>query len=541
MAVAPTGSGKTVIMGHIAQKFPTGCAIAHRQELVGQISIALAREGMRHDIVAPKSVIRAIVQAHQEELGRTFYDPVSGWKVAGVDTLMRRDIEPWMQRTQLVMQDEGHHVLRANKWGKARTMFPNARGLLVTATPVRADGKGLGRHADGVVDALVLGPQMRDLIRMGYLTDYEVLCPTASDLHLEGVAISATTGDYNLDQLREAVRKSTKLVGDVVEHYLAHARGRRGVTFASDVEECHKIAAAFNARGVPALVVTADSTDDERRSAVRKLRRGEVLQLVNVDLFGEGFDLPAIEVVSMARPTQSFSLYAQQWGRALRLMVGDEWAAAWGSLTDAERLAVIAASPKPRALIIDHVGNLFAHGGPPDKPREWSLDARERRKRGEGDGIPMRACLKCYHPYERIYSMCPYCGEPAPEPAERGGPQFVDGMLQKLAPEVLAKMRGEVIDPDAIVYPPQHLDPIARRALANNVERRAQAQRQLRDTMAHWAGMYPNEPQPTLEARFYHTFGVDLLSAMAYSASDAENLRTRITGAIAARGYRMEV
>lgn len=74
---------------------------------------------------------------------------------------------------------------------------------------------------------------------------------------------------------------------------------------------------------------------------LRRFKARELTVLVNVDLFGEGFDLPATEVVSMARPTMSYALYVQQFSLALRLMDG-----------------------KTEAIIIDHVGNVRRHGLP---------------------------------------------------------------------------------------------------------------------------------------------------------------------------------
>jgi len=206
----------------------------------------------------------------------------------------------------LCVIDEGHHVLKDNKWGTAFQIFPNAKGLLVTATPDRADGKGLGRHADGLVDAMIEGPTMRDLINQGYLTDYRVFAPP-SDLDLSQVTTSAD-GDYNKAKLKAAVRKS-HVIGDVVTHYLRIAPNKLGITFATDVETATDIAAQFNAQGVPAAVVSAKTSDADRVAILRRFKNRELLQLVNVDLFGEGFDLPAIEVVSMARPTQSYGFY----------------------------------------------------------------------------------------------------------------------------------------------------------------------------------------------------------------------------------------
>jgi superfamily II DNA or RNA helicase len=322
LAVLPTGGGKTVIFSEAIRLHDgASVAIAHRQELVSQISLALARDEVRHRIIGPQNIVREIVQLQIQEIGRDYYDPSARCAVAGVDTLVRRgdELSRWCQQVTLWVQDEGHHQLTGNKWGTAAAMFPNARGLLVTATPERADGKGLGRHADGLVDVMVEGPGMRQLITDGYLTDYRVFCPP-SDLDLSTVATGAD-GDYIRGQLAMKTRSST-IMGHVVEHYQRIAPGKLGVTFAPDVETATEFAALFNAAGVRAEVVSAKTPARMRSEILRRFRRREILQLVNCDLFGEGFDLPAIEVVTMARATQSYGLYAQQFGRALRIMDG---------------------------------------------------------------------------------------------------------------------------------------------------------------------------------------------------------------------------
>jgi len=265
LAVMPTGAGKTVSFASIlAQHQGVSCAIAHRQELVGQISMALARFEVRHKIVGPTKVVKYIINEQVRELGQSFYDPNALCAVAGVDTLVRRadKLQHFLNQITLWVQDEAHHVIRNNKWGKAAALMPNARGLGVTATPIRADGKGLGRHADGVMDTLVEGPSMRWLIDNGYLTDYRIFAPP-SDLDLSNVNVSQATGDYNPVKLKTAVQES-HLVGDVVAHYLRLAPGKQGITFATDVETATQISAQFNQAGVRAEVVSAKTPDKLR-------------------------------------------------------------------------------------------------------------------------------------------------------------------------------------------------------------------------------------------------------------------------------------
>ena len=539
MAVAPTGAGKTVLFSDILEEHKgASCAIAHRQELVSQISLALARNGVRHRIIGQDKTRKLCQRLHLKKLGRHFIDTNSRCAVAGIDTL--NNIKPsdhewaWLSQVTLWIGDEGHHFLKANKWGKGIAMFKNpaVRGLLVTATPIRADGKGLGSWNDGLADCMVLAPSMRDLIHMGYLTDYRIFAPP-SDLDLSNVDISDATGDYNKDQVRKAVHAS-HIVGDVVAHYLRIAPGKLGITFAVDVESATEIAVAFRAAGVPAEVVSANTPDDLRADILARFERRELLQLVNVDLFGEGFDLPAIEVVSMARPTQSFSLYAQQFGRALRLLLDPTALVGWDSYDDATRRYFISISSKPRAIIIDHVNNVVRHNGPPDKRMEWSLERRERRSSSKSDAIPYRVCVnpECTQPYERVYPCCPYCGH-HPEPAARSAPEFVDGDLYELDEQALALLRGEIDRIDGAAAIPRNADHIVQMSIRKRHAERQLAQASLRDALA-WYGGYLSATGvvDTSEQwrRFFFKFGTDVATAQTLGAKDAEALRDRVVG-----------
>jgi superfamily II DNA or RNA helicase len=184
-------------------------------------------------------------------------------------------------------------------------------------------------------------------------------------------------------------------------------------------------------------------------------------------LFGEGFDLPAIEVVSMARPTQSYSLFAQQFGRALRILEG-----------------------KAVAIIIDHVGNVVQRHGLPDKPRVWTLDGRERRSSGPSDAIPVTTCVNtdpvCTAVYERVHPCCPYCGF-KPEPASRSAPAFVDGDLCELDAATLAAMRGEIERVDGPFQAPRGQPIIGQMAGAKRHRQTQEAQAALRAGLAAFA------------------------------------------------------
>lgn len=515
LATAPTGAGKTVTFSTIlGRHVGAAVAIAHRQELVSQISLALATSKVQHKIIGPRSVIKFICQLHREELGGCYYNPNAPLAVAGIDTLVRRSeqLAQWCDQVTLWVLDEGHHLLTENKWGSGVGLFPNARGLGVTATPCRADGKGLGRETDGLFDSLVEGPKMRALIDQGFLTDYRIFAPP-SDLDLSRVDVSTATGDFKHKQLTTAIKKS-HLVGDVVAHYQRLAPGKLGVTFATDVETAISLAAEFNRAGVPAAAVSAKTPERERHHLIRRFRAGELRQLVNVDLFGEGFDLPALEVVSMARPTQSYPLYVQQFGRALRPLEG-----------------------KGAAIIIDHVGNVVRHNGPPDFERPWSLDRRASARRGalDPDVIPMRVCAECTSPFEAFRTACPFCHS-AYVPDRRDGPIFVDGDLVELDPATLSAMAADIkrVDenPKALRCRMEHAGAPAYVAAsaAKQHRKRQEAQGYLRQLIALYGGVQKARGRSDSEAykRFYFRYGVDVMSAQALGRPDAERLALRL-------------
>lgn len=533
MAVSATGSGKTVVLTDIMREEPgASVAIAHRQELVCQIASGLAANGVRHRLVGASKgspLIRVLSAVQTARFGYSHYDPNARVGVAGVDTLVRMSDDAWFKQVRLCVQDEAHHVLKKNKWGKAATLFPNARGLYPTATPLRADGCGLGRWNDGLMDVMVQAPSMRAMIEMGYLTDYRIICPQSTGLDLSNVPIGES-GEFVNEKLREAVKKSS-VVGDVVSTYLQYARGKLGVTFAVDVEEATKIAAAFRAAGVPAEVVSAKTPDTLRAQILRRFEAREVLQLVNVDLFGEGFDLPAIECVSFARPTASFALYCQQFGRALRLMIEQALHKIWGTLTDHERKWHIAQSSKPKAIVFDHVNNIIRHNGPPDRERVWSLERRERKAKSQSDAVPYTVCTgpNCYQPYPRTMRNCPHCGFYR-EPAARNGPEFVDGDMLELDEATLARMRGAIAKIDGDFYAPSNLSGPAVIAARRNHENRQEAQRKLRNSIAWWAGLWHAQGYSESQSYrlFYFTFGIDVGNCQTLGSPEAKELTDRI-------------
>lgn len=554
-----TGGGKTKILSDLIEGHAGFvCAIAHRDRLIEQISLTLARAGIRHDLIASEKTKRIIAKKHVKKLGQCFYVPGARCRVASIDTLVRaKGIASWAAQVTLWVVDEAHHLLRANKWGRGLEHFthPECHGLMLTATPGRPDRKGLGLHRpdcnggpcegcnDGLAEALVLGPPMRWLIEEGYLCDYDVACPPTDLIALEPPR--GSDGDFTRDQRLEAERAS-HIVGDIPEHYLRLAPGKSGITFCGSVETAVDTVQAFRARGVPAELITGDTDPAVRDSIFEKAERGQIKQIVAVDVISEGVDIPALQVGSFGRLTGSHIVWLQQLGRLLR----PDYAPGYDLETRAGRLAAIAGSAKPRALLIDHIGG-FIHPalGAPDKPRVWSLDRGEARtaKETDPDDIPNKVCtntaandgIGCWFPYPRIYRKCPKCGY-APQPASRAAPEHVDGDLQLLDAETLAVLRGLAVPLD--VTREQHdAQQLAKGARPEWLGRHwrsykaaSAAQTELRDAMDRWAGRLHAQGRADHEIQraFWLGYGVDVLTAQGLDAREATALTARLQLAI---------
>lgn len=508
LAVLPTGGGKTQVFADIVLDHHNAgqrCAvIAHRNELVTQMSTTIASRGIPHRIIGSSVAIAQTVRRHREKFGKSFVNPSAATAVIGVDTLVARKdtVKDWVKQIDLWIIDESHHTLKSNKWGTAAQMFTNARGLGVTASPSRADGQGLSVDTDGIFNDMVTGPSSRWLIDQGFLADYEIVCPE-SDLKVDDSPLSKD-GDWSNQTLRKAAKQS-HIVGDVVQNYCKYAFGRKAIVFATDVETASEIAKSFNESGVSAACLHGKSEPSWREQSLRLFESGDLMVLVNVDLFDEGLDISGAEVCIMARPTASLVKFLQSIGRVLR------------------------PQPGKIALIIDHVSNVIRHGLP-DKHRQWTLDRREKRGKQakDPDEIPLTVCKGCRKPYEAFRTVCPYCGaeKPLPDPRSRSI-EMVEGDLILLDRETLARMRAATALESAADVGNRVAavaGTIAGKGQANRQGEKIVAHNDLQEAIALWAGYERMRGYSDREImrKFYLTLGVDVVSALDASQTRKE-------------------
>lgn len=389
---APTGAGKTVLAGHMlktaSERGFRSWFICHRRELVKQSSATFTRFQIPHGIVAAGFDSNRFRQV----------------QVCGLQTLSRRYQQ--LAEPGFVVWDEAHHIA-AGSWAEIHAAFPNAIHIGLSATPVRLDGTGLG----GFFKEIVLGPSISTLIEDRFLSDYKLFQPSGS-IDLGGV--HQTGGDYNKKELNEALNKST-ITGDAISHYLKLAKNKRAIMFEVSVERSMEAVARFKASGIPAEHVDGETDPAVRDAAMARFIAGETLVLSNVDLFGEGVDVPAVEVLIDCAPTMSLSRCMQRWGRVLRPAPG-----------------------KTHAIILDHAGNTKRHGMPDDE-REWSLEGRKKAKKKNDGDVAIKQCPMCFTVMRSHVSECRHCGHVFVTIGRHI--EQVEGSLQEVDRELMRKQQ----------------------------------------------------------------------------------------------------
>jgi len=377
----PTGGGKTVtsavMVRNTVAKGNVAWWLVHRREIINQASATFSSLGIPHGLV----------------MGGAVTDPMARVQIGSIQTVARRLHR--LPPPNIIVFDEAHHM-GARQYQDVFDAFPDAVKLGLTATPARLDGKGLGNWFQRLIE----GPTVSLLIERGALSPYRLFAPATPDL----AGVKSLGGDYKRDALSKIMDRPS-IVGDAVAHYQRLASGKRAVVFACSIEHSRNIVAQFQSAGITAEHVDGSMDTATRDATIGRFVSGETLILSNVDLFGEGFDVPAIEAVIMLRPTQSLSLYLQQVGRGLRPMEGKE-----------------------AAIILDHAGNSLRHGLPDDE-REWSLEDRVKRSRTAPSESPVRQCEQCYRVY-RPAPKCPGCGYEAPVAARVV--EEVEGVLAEI-------------------------------------------------------------------------------------------------------------
>lgn len=319
-----TGAGKTSLFtAEIMDRLDKGqrcLVIAHRGELLDQAQARL-------HMFRPLARSGRVQAAKNEATADVVY--------ASVQTLASGDRLAQLGSFGLVVVDEVHHA-------SSRT-YREVMGALgcwdddgpdtlgVTATIDRADGKQLSHIFEKIVHTYGIDQAIAD----GYLCVPRGR-QVATDLDMSKVRVTA--GDYNAADLETEMHR-VDIAGAIVRAWRDWAADRsHTVVFVPLVSIAEDVARAFTAEGIPAAAVHGSMKPKEREIARWEFETGRTKVVAQAMLWTEGVDIPAIDCVIWARPTQSRALYQQGVGRALRLYPG-----------------------KSEALILDLVGATSEH------------------------------------------------------------------------------------------------------------------------------------------------------------------------------------
>ncbi len=409
-----TGAGKTPIEAALAAWSPFTILVAHRNILIQQISEKLAAFGLDHDTISTEHTRRRCMASHRKHGKNHIKRGHQTRLVASMQSIIsavrhhRLNLDretPW-----LIIIDEAHHVIPGNMWGQLADLFPNARIVGFTATPARMDGESLHVDKGGLFHKLVQASTLENdstkkLIELGWLSPFTSYAARTTYNIVEKLSIEEQE-QWLIDEMLDAAMGSSyfndgrrslfnnqrpgldwdsgilELMGDPVEEYKRICPGRPAILMAPAIKNAELFSQEFRGAGIPAACINSTQSSVEIARILDDFRNGYIKVLTNVDMVGEGFDLPAVEVLIIATRTASFPRYRQWCGRVLRPEVGKE-----------------------QAVIIDLTGMVALHGDP-DEPVEWDLlnppcGPKTKRK------VP---CDECGAFFLFKLEHCPSCG-----------------------------------------------------------------------------------------------------------------------------------
>lgn len=371
---APCRFGKTVTAAFMAQRSVARrrkvIFACHRDAILNQISKTLDRFDVKHGYIAAGKRANPFAHAH----------------VASADTLRNRLHE--LDDCNLLIVDEGHlwHS-RTRKLIIDHAKSVGAKIVILTATPIRLDGKPLS----DIADEIVYGPDEADMVEAGTLAQYRVYAPVSTDT--TGIRMSGK--DYAAKDLADKFDKPA-IIGDAVETWKKYAAGLRTVVYCINRAHGKHVLGGYLEAGVKAAYIDGETPKAEQLRIAHALADGEIHVLVSVELLTTGFDLGSlvgrdvtIQCVQLLRHTVSLQLAIQMMMRCMT---------PWGGVS----------------VILDHVNMILNRDGTvnhgfPDDRREWSLDGKETRSQEGVADFNVWTCEQCFAAVKSTKNVCPYC------------------------------------------------------------------------------------------------------------------------------------
>lgn len=303
---AATGLGKTYLAAFDSVNFKRVLFVAHREEILRQ-----AAESFKN--VRPDDSCGFFTGQQKDTDKQLIF--------ASVATLGKEQYlnEKYFSKDYFdyIVVDEFHHAV--TKLYRNIVEYFTPKFLLgLTATPDRMDGRNIFELCDYNVPYVIT---LQEAINKGLLTPF----------HYYGIydetdysSMRFTGGRYNEQDLNAAYLGNQRRNELIYKHYLKY-RSKKALGFCCSRLHAEMMAKDFCERGIPAVAVYSDAQgkfSEDRQRAIYKLVKGEIKVIFSVDMFNEGVDIPAVDMVMFLRPTESPIVFLQQLGRGLRLYKG---------------------------------------------------------------------------------------------------------------------------------------------------------------------------------------------------------------------------
>jgi len=215
-----------------------------------------------------------------------------------------------------IIVDECHHGA-ASTYKKVLGYFKPKFTLGLTATPERTDGEDLLQIFKNVAHKL----DLKTAVENGELCSVRCI-RVKTNIDLSTVKINGIKYESQELESKLFLPERNQII---IDTYIKFVKNKKTVIFCASVKHAQEIAALLLASGVKSQAVSGTLRDSERKQILNDYEYGDVEVLCACDLLNEGWDSPMTEVLFMARPTLSKTLYIQQLGRGMRIIKGKEF------------------------------------------------------------------------------------------------------------------------------------------------------------------------------------------------------------------------
>lgn len=307
LVVAATGTGKTVMAASDYKSF------AEKNERARLLFIAHREEILRQSLQTFRQVLC------NYNFGEKWYggEEPSNYEYvfASKDTLNNRlaNLQLPDDYYDYIVIDEVHHVA-ASSYRNIINYFKPKVLLGLTATPERMDGEDITLDFDGVISAEI---RLDDALNKGLLCPFHYYGITDSVDYSE---VAWDKGHYVASELSKIYTFNdarTEVILRSLKHYVTNVHDVRALCFCVDQQHAKYMASKFTLCGLKAEVLTSENSQ-MRTVLYNRLKNKKINYLFVVDMFNEGVDIPEVDTILFLRPTESLTVFIQQFGRGLR-------------------------------------------------------------------------------------------------------------------------------------------------------------------------------------------------------------------------------